>query len=228
MIFADLAVRSKNDLIRAVEDLGVVPFFKNRIPGFSIEEHAAPELWYHPGTDEWPIWDWKGSVIARTRCAYGKLFDNKAAFVRADVYTQLANHRRDGYDFDARADDGLASAADKRLFELLDSNAPVTTKRLKMLGDYRKGGVKGFDTSIVRLQRQCYCVISDFVTPTDKNGREYGWGVSEYTTPEKFFGSAFVDEVYKKSPRESYRIVFDSLRRILPDADETELGRLIG
>ena len=39
-------VRTKRDLIRAVETFGIVPLFKNSVPGFSAEEHAAPEAWF--------------------------------------------------------------------------------------------------------------------------------------------------------------------------------------
>jgi hypothetical protein len=40
------------------------------------------------------------------------------------------------------------------LYNLIDANAPVLSKRLKYLGNYRKGGNKGFDTIITRLQAQ--------------------------------------------------------------------------
>ena len=36
--FDDLYITSLDDMIQAVNDLGIVPFFSNSIPGFSIEE----------------------------------------------------------------------------------------------------------------------------------------------------------------------------------------------
>lgn len=65
-------------------------------------------------------------------------------------------------------------------------SVPVMSKRLKALRNYTKGGNKGFDTQITRLQTQGYVIISDFVYIVDKNGNEYGWGVAEYSTPEQF------------------------------------------
>jgi len=38
-------LRSSDDLIAAVEEYGFLPFFRNEIPGFSIEELCPPELW---------------------------------------------------------------------------------------------------------------------------------------------------------------------------------------
>lgn len=82
-----------------------------------------------------------------------QILRKKAAFVSAAWFPDFANFRRDGYDFDARYDDGIAPFSDKFLFELIDGNAPVLSKRLKQLGDYGKDGRKGFDVTISRLQR---------------------------------------------------------------------------
>ena len=37
-------LRSSDDLIAAVEQYGFLPFFRNEIPSFSIEELCPPEL----------------------------------------------------------------------------------------------------------------------------------------------------------------------------------------
>ena len=39
-------LRSSDDLIAAVEQYGFLPFFRNEIHGFSIEELCPPELWF--------------------------------------------------------------------------------------------------------------------------------------------------------------------------------------
>ena len=36
-------IRSETDLIKAINKYGFLPFFRNSIEGFSIEEHIAPE-----------------------------------------------------------------------------------------------------------------------------------------------------------------------------------------
>ena len=40
-------IRSETDLIKAINKYGFLPFFRNSIKGFSIEEHIAPEHWYY-------------------------------------------------------------------------------------------------------------------------------------------------------------------------------------
>lgn len=221
---AEITIRTKQDLKDAVETFGIVPFFRNTLRGFSVAEHTAPEVWF---TDVPGPWEWKGPVIRETGCVYGKLFEGKAAYVRPDLYEDLANFRRDGYDFDARCDEGLVYYRDKALYELLDSRAPILSRDLKLWGNYGKDGQKGFDASITKLQMQCYVTVSDFVYLRDKNGKEYGWGVAQYSTPEKQLGAPFRDRVYQRSPEESYQRLCTHLRKILPEADEKAIRKFL-
>ena len=217
-------IRTKQDLAEAVRSFGFLPLFRNSLPGFSVEEHAAPGAWFscEPG-----VWEWKGPVIRETGCAYGKFFEKKAAFVSADWFPDLANYRRDGYDFDARYEDGLAPYGDKVLYDLVISRGPILSKQLKRLGDYRKGGKKGFDTAMNRLQAQCYVVTSDFVYLTDRYGKEYGWGVAEYAAPEQVLGASFTDAVFRRRPEDSYRRVAEHIKALLPHADEAAIRRFL-
>ena len=223
----DFIISSMEDLIGAIDSMGFVPFFANEIEGFSIEEHIAPECWYGGSDSFWDAWEWKGPVINRAKCAYGKFLKNKAMYVSGKWFYDFANFRRDGYDFDARFEDGIAPYDDRDLYELIDMNAPILSKPLKQLGNYKKGGRKGFDSAVTRLQKQCYVIISDFVYAKDKNGNEYGWGVAEYSTPEKFFGSNFRKKVYSKTPEESYEKIFKQFKKILPGVDEALIKKII-
>lgn len=223
----DFYIETKDDLIHAINTFGFVPFFSNSIPGFSIEEHVSQDAWYDSADGSWKVWEWKGPVIRETGCAYGKFFEKKAVFINKEWFPDFANYRRNGYDFDAGFDDGLVPFRDKELFELLDASAPVLSKDLKQSGNYRKGGKKGFETIITRLQSQCYVVISDFVYQRDKHGKPYGWGVAEYSTPEKFIGKDFTDRVYERTPEESYQRILAHLKELLPDTDEEAIRKIL-
>ena len=91
--------------------------------------------------------------------------------------------------------------------------------------NYGKGGNKGFDTIITRLQMQGYVSVADFVYMTDKFGKPYGWGVAQYTTPEVLFGHDFVSSAYKKKQEESEQRILEHLSRVLPDASEKDIVR---
>ena len=228
----DFYVRTKQDLIDAVHEYGIVPYFTTSIPGFSLEEHCHPAALFSDTGDD--TWAWKGPVIQATGCAYGKFFEKKAAYVSRELFLDLANYRRDGYDFDARYDDGLARFQDKQLFDLISANAPILSKELRRTGGYaysgrwqKTDGKKGFDTSITRLQEQCYVIISDFVYTLDKNGNQRGWGVAEYSTPEVAMGKAFSDHVYRTTPAESGERLLDHLARLFPQTAERDLKKFL-
>ena len=218
-------IRTKEDLKSLVKEAGFVPYFANSIPGFSVEEHIAPRAWF---SGEEGAWEWKGPVIKETGCAYGKFFAHKAVYVSKKWFPDFANFRRDGYDFDARFEDGLASYKDKALFDLVDANGPILSKELKRLGSYRKGGNTGFDGTMGRLMSGCYVVINDFVYMKDRYDRTYGWGVAEYATAEQQQGNGFCDKVYRREPEESYERVFRHLRSVLPYAEEKNIHKILG
>ena len=217
-------IRSVEELLAAVEHYGFLPFFKNSIKGFSIEEMCPPELWF---TDLDGPWEWKGPAAKSGRCIYGKFFAGKAGYISKQWIPNFVNFRRDGYDFDARCDDGLVYYKDKDLYETISEHEIILSKELKEICLYVKGGNKGFDTVITRLQMQSYVCVADFVYMLDKHGNPYGWGVAQYTTPEHFFGYDYIASAYKIAPEESKQKIIDHLQNRLPEATESQISKLI-
>lgn len=218
-------LRRPEDMTELVEEIGFLPFFANRICGFSVEECCPGELWFSKDTDG--PWEWKGPVARSGRCVYGKFFGGKAGFVSRQWLPDFCNFRRDGYDFDARYDDGLASRKDKSVFDAVAAHGALLSKELKNLCDYRKGGNRGFDTVITRLQMQTYVAIADFVYMKDRFEKVYGWGVGKYSTPEAMFGYDYVTGAYCREPGESKNRILGHLKTLLPEASEQEIERLI-
>ena len=218
-------LQSADDIIQLVQEIGFLPFFENYIDGFSIEENCPSEIWFSDDVDG--PWEWKGPIIRSGKCVYGKFFNGKAGYVSLEWFPDFANYRRDGYDFDARYDDGLASYKDKGVYDTIETNGALLSKELKKLCNYRKGGNKGFDTVITRLQMQTYVSIADFVYMQDKYGRTYGWGVAKYSTPEELFGYETVTSAYKREPQESKERMIAHLSQILSDASENQILKLI-
>ncbi len=220
----DFEIRTAGELARAVEALGFLPLLKNRVAGFSVEEHTPPELWFQKDVDG--PWEWKGPVIRETGCAYGKFFGGKAGFVSAAWFADFANYRRDGYDFDALYDDGLARVGDKRVYDVLLAHPTLLSKAWRRLAGMRNRGE--FDAIVTRLQMQGYVTTVDFEYARDRFGAPYGWGLARYATPEAHFGADFTDRVYACEPEESAERIRAHLRRILPDAGEREIDRILG
>lgn len=217
-------LRNADDLLKSVERYGFLPFFKNSIKGFSVEEMCPPELWF---TELDGPWEWKGPVAKSGRCIYGKFFGGKAGFISKKWIPDFANYRRDGYDFDARCDDGIVFYKDKNIFETIAEHDVILSKELKKICNYVKGGNKGFDTVITRLQMQSYVCVADFVYMQNKFGEPYGWGVAKYTTPEHFFGYDYIASAYKLDPEESKQKIIEHLNKIMPDATEQQIMKII-
>lgn len=216
-------LKNEDDLLIKVEQYGFLPFFKNAIPGFSIEEMCPAELWF---TELDGPWEWKGPAAKSGKCIYGKFFNGKAGFISKQWIPDFANYRRDGYDFDARCDDGLVFYKDKEMFETISEHDVILSKDLKKVCNYVKDGNKGFDKVITRLQMQSYVCVADFIYMNDKFGKPYGWGIAQYTTPEHFFGYNYVTSAYKTESAESKQKIIEHLKRILPEATEQQIHKI--
>ena len=217
-------LRCPDDVAELTEALGFLPFFANGIPGFSVEEHTPRELWF---TEADGPWEWKGPIARTKRCLYGKFFGGKAGFISLEWFPDFANYRRDGFDFDSRYESGLASRRDMNVYDTVSRYGTVLSKKLKSLCGYSKGGEKGFDGVITRLQMQTYVCVADFEYMRDKYGKQYGWGVARYSTPEELFGYEAVTSAYSREPAESLERILDHLKKVLPEADGARLLKMI-
>ncbi|MBQ0077890.1 MAG: hypothetical protein KBS55_04580 [Bacteroidales bacterium] len=89
-------IDSVETMSQAIRQVGIIPFTRSDIPGWSIEELTAPGCWFMDEDAEGVLgpWDWKIEVIAEGDIAYGKFIRNKAAFATAEWYRHLMNWRR--------------------------------------------------------------------------------------------------------------------------------------
>ncbi len=142
---------SMEDLLQAVECYGFLPFFPNDIPGFSVEEMCAPAYWFAEDRDG--PWEWKGPAAQTKRCAYGKLFRKKAGFVSREWLPELVNFRRDGYDFDARCDDGLVFHKDEELYNTVSAEGKFFQNSSKRSSITAKAATR----ALKRASRGCKC-----------------------------------------------------------------------
>ncbi len=218
-------ITSPQDLADLIDQVGFLPFFRGKVPGFSVADATPPELWF--SGEEGP-WEWKGPVIRLSGCAYGKFFHGKAGFVSRAWFPDFANYRRDGYDFDAAYDDGKASFLEKQVYDALAGKGPMLSKALRAKSGLTGESRHGFDGILSRLQSRCYIVTTDFEYALDKHGAPYGWGLARCSTPEEYFGEDFTRQVYARSPEESAGRILDHLTALLPDATPSQVKSLLG
>lgn len=199
------------------EKIGILPFFKNNIQSFSIEEHTPEYLWFNDEIDG--PWEWKGPIIRNFRCAYGKFFNKKAGYISIQMLPYLIKIRRNSFPQD------MFTPLEKSIYELIVKNESVRSDVLKNeLGLYKANSKKqknpidnlinipvakknrkkekteSFDTAITRLQMGTWIVCGDFEYSYTKEGKRYGWGKAVYVTPEAMYGSEIVDSCNNIAP----------------------------
>lgn len=223
-------IRTAEALFDYIERVGFLPLFKNEIPGFSVEEWTNPYAWWS-GDPEIDPWEWR-MLLARTgKVAYGKFFHKKAGFVSKKWFPRFANYRRDGYDFDARYEDGLSSYREKKIMELFLPEDGACTElfsyEVKQKAGFGKGGYKNFDGTVTGLEMQTYLIAKDFRQKVNKKGASYGWAIAVYTLPEYLWGYEYVTSFYKEDPEKSRDAVY---RQIIEqfDAKEQDIYKIIG
>ena len=207
-----LRIRTWQELINYVNEVGFLPLFKNGISGFSAEEHVSDLFWWTGDLDQDP-WEWREIIARSHQVAYGKFFDKKAGFISLAWLPHFANYRRDGYDFDARWEDGLASRREKMIMDQVtqkvadgDTVFPdirILSTELKKQAGFGKGGAKNYPGITTGLQMQTYLVITDFIRRKNKKGAEYGMPVSILQPPEAVWGYETVTKCYDEKPKES-------------------------
>jgi len=222
----EVRISSPSQLEDFVEQYGFVPYFKSRIPGFSVEEFCPVDGWWSGDPQKDP-WEWRAQVAANGRIAYAKLFENKAGFISREWYPVFASYRRDGYDFDSRWDDGLAQRREKLIMDVLESGESIPSFELKRLAGFGGDGEKGFESILTRLMMNTYLTIRDFRRRVNARGEEYGWAVSVYSTPEALFGRELVTSAYQLQREEAYKKLFGHMREMFPDAAEKDIRRLL-
>ncbi len=230
-------IRTWNELVNWINEVGFLPLFANDVEGFSAEEHVSPDYWWTGVRDEDP-WEWREIIASSHRVAYGKFFDQKAGFISLEWLPYFANFRRKGYDFDSRWEDGLASRREKIIMDMLtgrDEDGDMTfpddqilSTELKKKAGFGKGGEKNYSGIVTGLQMQTYLVITDFRRRTNKKGEEYGMAVSVMLPPEAVWGYEAVTAAYNESPAESYDRIVSRVIEKFPDAREGDVIRLIG
>ena len=220
-------IRSWQELMDWVDEVGFLPLFKNEIEGFSAEEHTSNLYWWS-GDPEQDPWEWRTWIARSGRVAYGKFFGKKAGFISKAWFPHFANWRRDGYDFDSRWDEELASLRQKRIMDQFDQEKEWFYFQLKRMAGFGKKGEKNFEGTVTDLQMYGYLLIRDFRRRLNKKGQPYGWPVSVYTTPEALWGYAHISSAYSTDPAQSKALIYQQVQANFPAATEATLHTVLG
>ncbi|MBR6031885.1 MAG: hypothetical protein IKP36_08000 [Bacteroidaceae bacterium] len=217
-------IGSAAELMALIDDIGFLPLLDSGIPGFSAEEIVDEDCRYVVFSDggwDWPLWKWKGQIVTEMPCLYGKFFAGKAGFISRDWWADFCNYRRSK--FPLPEDDTIESA----ILDTLRMMGSTITRELRAACGFNGKGMRSkFDGYITKLEMATYIVTEDFVYPRDKHGREYGWGWSLLNTPEALYGKEAC--TCSCTPEVSYKRLYEQFKKILPEATERQILKLIG
>ena len=217
-------IHSGAELAEYIQQIGFLPLLESGISGFSAMDMVDDDCRYVVFPDggwDWPLWKWKGPIVAEGSCVYGKFFDKKAGFVSREWWPDFCNYRRSRH---AAPEEGSIEEA---ILTTLREHGSLITRELRAACGFNGTKMRGkFDAYITRLQMACRIVTEDFVYPRDCHNREYGWGWSLLTTPEERYGRDACR--CERSPEESFSRLQAHFQEILPWATERQLLKLIG
>ena len=209
---------------RAIREIGFIPFFRNRIPGFSIQEMTPREYWFDGEEGILGPWDWKIECVQSGDIAYGKfLCGGKASFATVEWYREIMNLQRSRFSPDK---------AGEMILEYVSGHGSISIKEVRSLLGVRKSAA---DAAIARLQRQCRIVTGDLTRVYRGPNLKYsGWQVATFCRPEDIFtgdssfaaftsvpGFPFAGDAdplhTDHSPEESFEVLADHIGSLYPD-----------
>ena len=216
-------IHSGAQLSAYIQEVGFLPLLRSSVWGFSAEEVVDDDCRYVVFPDggwDWPLWKWKGPIVAEGNCLYGKFFDSKAGFISREWWPDFCNYRRSKNP--APAENSIEDV----ILTTLANQGSLITRELRAACGFTGPKMRSrFDAYVTRLQMACRIVTEDFVYPQDKHGHEYGWGWALLTTPETLYGHKACH--CDRPPEESYALMADHLHRLLPEASERQITKIL-
>ena len=216
-------IYSAAQLIDYVDRVGFLPLLDSGIRGYSADEVVDDDCRYVVFPDggwDWPLWKWKGTVITEGGCVYGKFFAGKAGFISREWWPDFCNYRR------SRSRQPEVGSIEETILFTLQEQGSLITRELRAACGFTGPKMRSrFDSYVTRLQMDCRIVTEDFVYPRDRHNREYGWGWSLLTTPERLYGrDSFRCD---RTPEESLARMTEHLHHLLPEATDKQVSRVL-
>lgn len=243
-----MKIVSPESMVATIREAGIIPFFKGPVPGFSVEEMTPPEHWFDSSEELGP-WDWKIAAVQSGDIAYGKfLCGGKAAFATVEWYAHLRNWRLSQARFEP-------DAAGRKVLELMEKQGSVGSKDIRLLLGLKKAAADGVVTRLANGTRLLIGDIQRvYRGPTLKYS---GWQTCTFCTPEALFGSDVFSSGTSVlggpgasrtaapifggfspfsaedpldtgcTPEESFDLLLGHLRKLLPEAREKDIRKLL-
>lgn len=112
--------------------------------------------------------------------------------------------------------------------DLFENGEEYYSYEIKKRAGFGKDGEKNFEGTITDLQMKLYLCPTDFRKRKNKLGKEYGWTVAVFTTPEQIWGRERVTSAYKEEPIDSWNRIVEHMKEQYPVASEKMVKKVLG
>lgn len=143
-------IHNIGQLMELIDRVGFLPLLNSGISGFSAEDMVDEECRYVTFPDggwEWPLWEWKGSVITDGGYIYGKFFAGKAGFISRKWWPYFCNYRRSVHPMPDE------NSIEDAILQTLTLNGSMITRELRTACGFTGSRMRSkFDSYVTHLQ----------------------------------------------------------------------------
>lgn len=180
-------IQTLEDLERAVERIGFLPYSGNRRELLFTLEEWTDNAWHDDSPSD--PWLWRSQVAAGGRLAYGKFFLKRSGFVAPRCLPAFVALRRENRTFSDLYARGLVSRGAKRVYDCFADRAEWTLPALKSEAGFA-GASREFEAALTELQGLFFLCISGQTRRVGRTGEPYGWPNNDFCRLEARFPEA--------------------------------------
>ncbi|MHB1483060.1 MAG: AlkZ-related protein [Saccharofermentanales bacterium] len=236
-----MIIRNFNDFVKALLASGFSMGGGNDEGIFSVinfswdkrPDYETPVRW-HTGDPETDPWEWRMRVLdERSDIAYAKVFFRKSGYIIKDWYPYFLAARRTvnplngKMSFEDEYKSGKISQYAKRIYKVISEHERLPFHEIKLLAGFDKEDKSRFETALVELQMKLFITICGRQQKISREGMEYGWSSTVFTTSERFFSDDILYIAANISQQEAFDKIRERIYKLNPAAEEKKIAKFI-
>ncbi|MDH8678996.1 hypothetical protein QE109_12620 [Fusibacter bizertensis] len=195
---------------------------------FALSNYFDENIKWHSGVVAYDPWEWRIKVLEdRDDIAYAKLFFKKSGFISRDWYPYFLCARRKGKTFEEAFLDGYITAAEKRVYDVINAYDAIPFHEIKRLAGFSKENKSEFEKAITGLQMKMFITMCGRKRKTSQFGAEFGWSSTVFCTVERYFSAEVFEKADRISPVEAAEKIKAQILSLNPQANLKKVTKFI-
>lgn len=195
---------------------------------FTLCGYFGEEVNWHNGDWETDPWIWRMRGIEECDdLIYGKLFRGKGGWMTKKWYPYFLSVRREGRDFEAFYEDGLAGYLEKQIYSALEEHKRLSLHELKSFLGITKENSSKFETALTKLQMKLFITICGEKYKLSAQGLPYGWPVTVFTLSDSYLEPELFETSLRIGRAEAEEAITEQIYRLNPAAQKKDIHKFI-